>query len=215
MPTNERPAQDDVDSLVARARRLAGFSETGRRRLLGVTGSPGAGKSTLTSAVVAALAPAAVLVPMDGFHLANAELERLGRRARKGAPDTFDAAGYVALLRRLRAGGPETVYAPLFDRHLEEAIAGAIPVPAEVPLVVTEGNYLLHGDGAWSAVRPLLDEVWFVEIDDDLRVDRLIQRHVAHGKSPDAAREWVLRSDEANAALVARTRDRADVVVRV
>ncbi|WP_127573988.1 nucleoside/nucleotide kinase family protein [Georgenia faecalis] len=215
MPTNERPAQDDVDSLVARARRLAGFSETGRRRLLGVTGSPGAGKSTLTSAVVAALAPAAVLVPMDGFHLANAELERLGRRHRKGAPDTFDAAGYVALLRRLRAGGPETVYAPLFDRHLEEAIAGAIPVPAEVPLVVTEGNYLLHGDGAWSAVRPLLDEVWFVEIDDDLRVDRLIQRHVAHGKSPDAAREWVLRSDEANAALVARTRDRADVVVRV
>ncbi|MEE6274646.1 nucleoside/nucleotide kinase family protein [Georgenia sp. MJ206] len=200
----------DTDALTRRARRLA---QAGPRRLLGVTGSPGAGKSTLTATLVSAIAPAAVLVPMDGFHLADAELDRLGRRDRKGAPDTFDAAGYIALLQRLRAGGPETVYAPRFDRHREEAIAGAIPVATDVPLVITEGNYLLHDDGAWAAVRPLLDEVWYVDIDDGLRVERLIRRHVEHGRSPEAAREWVLRSDEVNAELVARTRDRADVVV--
>jgi pantothenate kinase len=199
----------DVDGLVERARELAG---DGGRRLLGVAGAPGAGKSTLAAEVVARLAPAAVLVPMDGFHLANAELVRLGRRERKGAPDTFDAAGYVALLRRLRTAA-ERVYAPVFDRHLEEAIAGAIAVDPGVPLVVTEGNYLLLDDGRWSAVRDLLDEAWFVEIDDAVRVERLVRRHVEHGKDPDAAREWVLRSDEANAALVAGTRPRADVVI--
>lgn len=198
-----------LGALVERARALA----AGPRRVLGVTGPPGAGKSTLTAAVVSALAPAAVLVPMDGFHLAGSELERLGRHDRKGAPDTFDAAGYVALLRRLRAASEETVYAPVFDRHLEEAIAGAVPVAPEVPLVVTEGNYLLLEDGQWAQVRELLDEVWFVEVDDELRVERLVRRHVEHGRTPAEAREWVLRSDEANARLVARTRSRADLVV--
>jgi pantothenate kinase len=197
------------DDLVARARRLAG----GPRRLLGLVGAPGAGKSTLAARLVDALTPAAVLVPMDGFHLANAELDRLGRRDRKGAPDTFDAVGYVALLRRLRDAGPDLVYAPVFDRSLEEAVAGAIPVPPGVPLVVTEGNYLLLDDGPWARVRPLLDEAWFVAVDDALRVQRLIHRHVAHGKPPSAARDWVLGSDEANARLVAATRDRADLVV--
>ncbi|WP_428830331.1 nucleoside/nucleotide kinase family protein [Cellulomonas endometrii] len=201
-----------LDELVARARRLAA---DGERRVLGIAGAPGGGKSTVASALVAALGAEAVLVPMDGFHLANAELRRLGRADRKGAPDTFDAAGYTALLRRLRARGPEVVYAPTFDRHLEESIAGAVPVPPEVPLVVTEGNYLLHEGHGWAPVRAELDEVWFVDVDDDLRVERLIARHVEHGRTPEAAREWVLRSDEANARLVAGTRERADLVVRL
>ncbi|MEE6297373.1 nucleoside/nucleotide kinase family protein [Georgenia wangjunii] len=179
----------NLDTLVERARALT----TGPRRILGIAGAPGSGKSTLTDALVSALAPAAVLVPMDGFHLANAELERLGRRDRKGAPDTFDAAGYVALLTRLRAADGEAVYAPIFDRDLEEAIAGAVPVPPQTPLVVTEGNYLLLEDEPWARVRDLLDEAWFVEVDDELRVERLIRRHVEHGKTPAAAREWVLR----------------------
>jgi pantothenate kinase len=198
-----------LDDLLARARRLA----AGPRRVLGLTGPPGAGKSTVAAAVVAALGPAAVLVGMDGFHLANAELRRLGRHDRKGAPDTFDAAGYVALLRRLRAAGPEAVYAPVFDRRLEESVAGAVRVDPWVPLVVTEGNYLLLDDGMWAQVRPLLDEAWYVEVDDALRVERLIRRHVAHGRPPAEAREWVLRSDEANARLVAATRHRADLLV--
>ncbi|VTR75487.1 Uridine kinase [Cellulomonas hominis] len=207
-----QPVVQQLDELVARARRLA---DDGERRLLGIAGAPGGGKSTVASALVAALGAQAVLVPMDGFHLANAELRRLGRADRKGAPDTFDAAGYTALLRRLRARGPEVVYAPTFDRHLEESVAGAVPVPAEVPLVVTEGNYLLHDGHGWAPVRAELDEVWFVDVDDDLRVERLIARHVEHGRTPEAAREWVLRSDEANARLVAATRERADLVVRL
>ena len=192
-----------------RARALAA---AGSRRVLGITGAPGSGKSTLAAGLVAALAPDAVLVPMDGFHLANAELVRLGRRDRKGAPDTFDAAGYAALLRRLRAAG-ELVYAPAFDRGLEEAIAGAIPVPGDVPLVVTEGNYLLLEEGSWRGVRALLDEVWYLDLDEEVRLARLIDRHVAYGKTPDAARAWALGTDQRNAALIAATKDRADAVV--
>jgi len=203
-------ADTDFGRLLDRARRLA----TGPRRILGVAGAPGSGKSTVAAQLVAALAPAAVLVPMDGFHLANAELDRLGRRQRKGAPDTFDALGYVELLRRLRAADPDPVYAPVFDRHLEEAIAGSIRVPSTVPLVVTEGNYLLLDQGPWAQVRPLLDDAWFVEVDDPARIERLVRRHVEHGRTPQAARAWVLRSDEANAQLVAGTRARADLVVR-
>ena len=196
-----------------RARALAG---QGDRRVLGIAGAPGGGKSTLASALVGALgSDTARLVGMDGFHLAQAELERLGRADRKGAPDTFDASGFTALLRRLRACEDAVVYAPLFRREIEEPVACAVPVPREVPLVVTEGNYLLVADGEWADVRALLDEAWFVEGDDDRRRDLLIARHIEFGKAPDFAREWVLRSDERNAELVATTRPRADLVVRV
>jgi pantothenate kinase len=198
---------------VARARALAG---AGGRRRLGIAGAPGSGKSTLAGALVAALGPdTARLVGMDGFHLAQAELERLGRADRKGSADTFDAAGYVALLRRLRESSDAVVYAPEFRREIEEPVACAVPVPRDVPLVVTEGNYLLLAGGAWAAVREELDEAWFVEGDDDRRREWLIARHVAFGKAPDAARAWVLRSDERNAELVAATRSRADLVVRI
>ena len=188
---------------------------TGRRSILGIAGPPGAGKSTVAERIAAELRDAARLVPMDGFHLADAELVRLGRRDRKGAIDTFDAGGYVALLQRLRADPPELVYAPEFRREIEEPIGSAIAVPPDVPLVVTEGNYLLVGDGEWADVRGLLDEAWYLSTDEELRVTRLIQRHVDFGKSPAAAREWVLTSDERNAELVAGTRGRADVVIEL
>lgn len=153
---------------------------------------------------------------MDGFHLAQGELDRLGRAERKGAPDTFDAAGYAALLARLKAPEPgTTVYAPAFDRALEEPVAGAVPVAPDVPLVVTEGNYLLHDEGAWASVLPLLDEAWFLDLDDRRRVTRLVERHVRFGKDRDHAERWVRDSDEANARLVARGRDRAHLVVRM
>jgi pantothenate kinase len=196
-------------ALVDRAGRLAA---AGGRRVLGIAGPPGAGKSTLAGRLVAALGPdVARLVGMDGFHYAQAELVRLGRADRKGAPDTFDADGFAALLERLRGSDDEVVYAPLFRREIEEPIACAVPVPREVPLVVTEGNYLL----LWERVRPLLDECWYIAAaDEPARVERLIGRHVAFGRTPEAAREWVLRSDERNAAVIATTRERADLVVR-
>lgn len=181
--------------------------------MLGICGAPGAGKSTLAGELTAALGAAAVLVTMDGFHLADAELERLGRRHRKGAPDTFDGAGFVALLERLRDQADDVIRAPVFRREIEEPIADAITVERRVPLVITEGNYLLLEDEPWSSIRPLLDECWYVEGPDDERLRRLIARHTEFGKTPDQAHEWVRRSDEANARRIEASRSRADLVV--
>ncbi|MFD8798728.1 nucleoside/nucleotide kinase family protein [Streptomyces atroolivaceus] len=203
----------DLAVLTDRAR---GLAAAGGPRILGIAGAPGAGKSTLAARIVERLEGRAVLVPMDGFHLAGAELERLGRADRKGAPDTFDAAGYAALLRRLRhPEGPDPVYAPAFDRALEEPVAGSVCVPVDTPLVVTEGNYLLLDEGPWVPVRGLLDEVWFVDADPALRVSRLVDRHVRFGKPRPYAERWVAGSDERNARLVEPHRDRADLVVRL
>ena len=186
----------------------------GRRILLGLTGPPGGGKSTLAQALLQSLPGRAIVVPMDGFHLATAELARLGRADRKGAPDTFDSAGYVALLRRLKAQrAGEIVYAPEFHRDIEEAVAGSIAVPGEMPLVITEGNYLLLDEGPWRDVRPLLDEVWYVDVDDVLRRERLVQRHMRFGRTLEAARDWVTRTDEPNARRIALTREQADLVL--
>lgn len=206
----------DLDDLVARARTLVAAARAdGRRRVLGIAGAPGAGKSTLAAALADALGHDVALAAQDGFHLAQRELVRLGRADRKGAPDTFDVAGYVALLRRLRAARPgdPDVRAPEFRRDLEEPVGSAVPVAADVPLVVTEGNYLLLDAPGWDEVAPLLDEAWFVAPDDSVRVERLVARHVRHGRTPAAARAWVERSDEANAARVRPTADRADVLV--
>lgn len=175
------------------------------RRLLGIAGVPGAGKSTLAEAIVAEAARRhgadwVAHVPMDGFHLADVQLERLGLRERKGAPETFDAGGYAALLRRIRTEVDEPVYAPGFDRTLEQPLAGAMVVPPAARLVVTEGNYLLLA--GWERVREALDEVWLVELDDAVRLDRLVARHIRFGKEPDHARSWVASVDEPNAARI-------------
>jgi len=202
---------DEVD-LEEAVRRAASLADAGRRVVLGVAGPPGAGKSTVAAAVAQALGPAAaVLVPMDGFHLAGAALQQLGRAERKGAPDTFDRAGFVALLARLREVSGEVVWAPEFRREIEEPVAGAIAVDPAVPLVVTEGNYLL----LWPEVRLLLDECWWAAVPEPVRRERLTDRHAAYGKDVAAARAWAEGPDEANARLVASGRELADLVVRV
>ncbi len=185
----------------------------GRRFLLGLTGPPGAGKSTLAAALVAALGPEAIAVPMDGFHRRQAELIDLGRAGRKGAPDTFDVDAYVARLARLGADADHPIAVPAFDRERDDPVPDAIVVLRSHRIVVTEGNYLLLGSGGWERVRPLLDRCWFVDADPAQRVERLIARHVAFGRSPADAEEWVRRSDEANARLVDATRGRADLTV--
>jgi pantothenate kinase len=199
----------DFTELVTRANRL---TEPGGRRILGITGAPGAGKSTLARRLVAAMGDRAVEVGMDAFHLAQRELTRLGRTERKGAPDTFDALGYIALLDRLRTSA-DVVYAPEFRRDLEEPIGSAIPVPPDVPLVVTEGNYLLVADGPWRGVRSLLDEVWFLAPPEDQRLARLIARHRAFGRTEEQAIRRTFGSDQANATLVQTTAGRADLIV--
>ena len=189
------------------------------RVIIGITGSPGAGKTTLAEQLVSRLAgelgSAQVgHVPMDGYHLADVALDRLGLRDRKGAPATFDAEGYVALLRRLRENADPVIYAPGFDRVIEQPIAGSIAVPRAARVIVTEGNYLLL-DGPWAGARALVDEVWFCRPDENVRLERLLARHVEFGKTPEAAVAWMASTDQPNADAIAATLDHADLVVQV
>lgn len=187
------------------------------RVLVGLTGPPAAGKSTLSTALARTLSTvehvSAVAVPMDGFHLANAELDRLGLADRKGAPETFDAAGFVHLLRRLRSPDTHIVYAPAFDRQINESIGSAIPVPVEVRVIVIEGNYLLLDTPPWDGVRPLLDLVVYLDAPSATRHAALVRRQLARGLSQPEARAWAAGSDAANAAVIESTRSRADHVL--
>ncbi len=203
----------------ALAARLLARAAGASRLVVGVCGAPGAGKSTFAGMLIdelnSAQEGAAVVVPMDGFHLAQSVIAADDRATRRGAPDTFDPDGYAALLHRLRSNTDAIVYAPEYRREIEDPVAGAIGVPQACPIVITEGNYLLHPEPAWRRVREQLDEVWFLEAPDEtVRVDRLIERHERFGKAADHARAHVLGSDERNAALVASHRDSADLVLR-
>ena len=202
-----------LDDLVGRAQ---GLLRPGRRTLLGITGSPGAGKTTLATTLVRRLnhdGPVAVHLPMDGFHLANRTLDALGNHDRKGAVDTFDGWGFVALLRRLLAEIDHPVYAPSFERTLDEPVAGEITIPAQVPLVVVEGNYLLVDAPPWDQVKPLLAESWFCVTADHQRLSRLVDRHTRHGRSVEAATDWAANVDGANAQVIEATRPRADLLI--
>lgn len=179
----------------------------GRRILIGIAGAPGAGKSTFAGRLAAETA--GTVLPMDGFHLPQARLVELGRRDRMGAPDTFDVAGFVALLHALRTGDP--VDAPGFDRTVEEPVPGAIRIEPAQRILIIEGNYLLH----WSQVAPLLDATIFVHVDEAMRHERLIARHIAFGKTPEEARAWALGPDQRNAELIASGAARADLALEL
>lgn len=208
--------------LDALARRAWDLVPAGGRAVLGITGSPGAGKTTLAEALTARAAamfagegqePVAVHVPMDGFHLSNSTLDRLGLRDRKGAAETFDGWGFLALLRRLLVETDHTVYAPGFDRAVDEGVTGQVAAPPSARLIVVEGNYLLLDRQPWSQVADVLAETWFCETPEAERVHRLVTRHEAGGRAPDAALDWATTVDGGNAALVEVTRPRADLVI--
>lgn len=211
-PAGSAPDAADMSfpQLLGRARDLA--ARPGRA-ILGIAGPPAAGKSTLAARLRGELGEAAACVPLDGFHLAHQLLAERGMVARKGAPDTFDAAGDVALLRRLRDPGEGVVYAPRFDRSIEDSIANAIAVPPDVPLVITEGNYLLLRSGPWAQVADLLDEAWYVDLAEGIRLRRLVGRHMEFGRDAAQARERATGSDQRNAALIEASRDYASLVV--
>lgn len=196
--------------LAARIRELASDS----RVLVGITGEPGAGKSTFATGLAIHLGDDAIVVPMDGFHLPQAHLTDLGRRDRMGAPDTFDVDRFAALLSALRADDAP-VAAPDFDRGIEEAVPDAILIEKRHRIVIVEGNYLLHDAHGWERIAPLLDVTAFLQLAANVRQERLIARHIRHGKTPDAARAWALGPDEDNAALIRSGANRADMQVPV
>jgi pantothenate kinase len=211
-PDAVRPGLDEL------AGRALALTSPGRRAIVAIAGSPGAGKTTLARAVVAranelAGEGTAAFVPMDGFHLANATLDELGRHDRKGALDTFDGWGFLALVRRLRAETDHVVYAPTFERTVDEGVASALAVHPSASLVVLEGNYLLVDEGPWALLRAEFDEAWFCATPETERFERLVDRHVSFGRAPEAASAWASEVDGRNALLIEATRDRADLIV--
>lgn len=200
-----------LDEVITRAKSLI----TGERKIVGLIGKPGAGKSTLSAKLIEHLGAQAAILNMDGYHLSNLALRELGRADRKGAPDTFDALGFTAILKRVKNQVDQDIYFPVFDRSIEESIAAQGVITPEVKLVITEGNYLLHNENNWGGVKELLDESWFIEVDDQIRIERLVNRHHKFGKSKADAHSWATGSDENNARIVAQTRELADVIINL
>jgi len=201
-----------LDEALDRARGL--LANTPGRVVIGVVGKPGAGKSTLSSYLMEYLpTEVTALVPMDGYHLSDFQLTKLSRADRKGAPDTFDSYGFADLLHRINTDQDNEIYFPIFHREIEESIAAEGVVSPEIKLVITEGNYLLLDQDGWAGVAPELTESWYVEVDDQLRLERLVQRHHKYGKDMDAAYAWAHGTDERNAILVESTKLRADAII--
>lgn len=210
---SDEPGQELSSTGTLAARAVALQRRADARVLVGVTGQPGSGKSTLAVRVAASLGSTAMVVPMDGFHLGNQELDRLGRRDRKGAPDTFDVDGFLELLGRLRSRPDEPVPFPEFDRVEDEPIPAAGEVPRHVSIVIVEGNYLLTQEYDWGRARPMFDEVWYVDLDPSERVRRLVGRHRQFGMTLEQATGWARGPDETNALLISKMRGTADVIV--
>lgn len=208
---------ETLDSAVA-YERAVGLATRGRRQILGITGAPAAGKSTYAEQLTAKLigdGHRVALVPMDGYHLAQSVLEELGLADVKGAPHTFDGYGFVALLKRLKESPDEQIWAPRFDRGLEDSIAASIGIAPDVSLVVTEGNYLLFDQPPWANLRALLDQCWYVEVPEQLRHERLEARHRRYGRSAEEAHERTYGTDERNAVLIAATAPAADAIIQL
>ena len=186
-----------------------------KRTIIGIIGKPGGGKSTLSKYLLKGIDPTLVsVVPMDGFHLSNKVLKELGRSDRKGAQDTFDVKGFTTLIERIKLDSADPIYYPIFDRSIEESIAAQGVVYPSTRVVIVEGNYLMHDKDGWQEISPLLDQSWYVFLDEDLRISRLISRHIAFGKDPESAKAWAKGSDQVNAELIEIGVGRCDFLIR-
>ena len=199
------------DSALERASIL---QDSSHRFILGIVGKPGVGKSTFTDFLREHLSQDLLaILPMDGFHMSNEELLELGRRDRKGAPDTFDVRNFTQTLAAIKVSDGADIKFPVFKREIEASIPDAGLIPAQAKLVIVEGNYLLHDQSGWEQVGSFLDEAWYLHVDDELRMQRLIARHIAFGKSPEDAKDWSEGTDEANARVIDKSESKADFVV--
>ncbi len=217
-PTDDEPADPAAAeaAVEALARRIAALPADGRRRMVAVAGAPTSGKSWMADALTERVNGAgrrARRIPMDGFHLDNAILDARGLRARKGAPETFDAGGFIALMRRVAAGG-EVVY-PLFDRARDLAIAGAAVIEADCDVAIVEGNYLLFDEDPWRALAPLWDVSVWVDVPERRLLARCVRRWIDHDHTPEAARARAEGNDMANARRIIGARLPADVTLRI
>lgn len=200
----------------ARDRILELQKSSGSRVIIGIVGKPGAGKSTITSKLNEILPKEeTTILSQDGYHLSNAQLKMLDRSNRKGAPDTFDSKGFTELLGRVASDLSGDIYFPVFHREIEESIAAEGLITAKTKIVLVEGNYLLLETHGWEGVSTHLNECWFLQVDDDLRLKRLVARHIEYGKNPDIAHHWAHGTDEANARLIQNTRNRADIFLSI
>jgi pantothenate kinase len=194
--------------------RVSELLNSPNRFILGIVGKPGVGKSTFSQFLSEHIASESIsILPMDGFHMSNEKLIELGRRDRKGAPDTFDVDDFAQSLAEVRNGHGSDIRFPIFEREIEASIADAGLIPAQAKLVVVEGNYLLHDAFGWEKIGDFLDESWFLDVDDELRMQRLVARHIQFGKTPEAANEWSRGTDEMNARLIEQSRSRATFTV--
>ncbi len=201
-----------IDSVVDRLEVL--LAKSNGRLIVGLVGKPGAGKSTVAEELRDRMKlEDMVVIPMDGYHLSQKVLEHQGIANRKGAPDTFDVKGFVSLLRRIRTEVESTIYFPIFHREIEDSVAAEGFILPESKLIIVEGNYLLTRTDGWAEVGALLDESWYLEVDDELRLNRLITRHASYGKSPQEAKSWAEGSDERNAEIVVDSSSLADGII--
>ena len=205
---------NSIDEALSRIKDLA--LKHSSRFIIGIVGKPGAGKSTLTSHLIENLPKNSVsLVPMDGYHLSNQQLKNLGLSDRKGAFNTFDSNGYVSLLKRINTETDQDIYFPVFHREIEESYAADGVVLANTKIVLTEGNYLLFDKAGWEKVAAELTEIWYININDDVRIERLVKRHEFYGKDKESAFNWATGSDQINAKIVESTASKADVIINL